>query len=111
MKKEYFIVFIIAGLGFLFGLFSLVNFLSKGKFRKLVKKKITIGATLLALTAVFTTGSLTSCEFLQPRVLYGTPIEVSPEPGDVTPTSMITPEASPTNEATAEPRELYAAPM
>ena len=99
-KKEYLFIFVILGLGLAYGIISFVIFLTRGKWKRPIRKKLSLGAIILGLTTLINTGSVTFANENQPTeskdpavkevkpgdiiLLYGVPIE-TPKPTAIGP--------------------------
>ncbi|MBN2737158.1 MAG: dockerin type I repeat-containing protein [Spirochaetales bacterium] len=122
IKKEYFFVFVIAGLAVVYAILATVNFFTRGKIQRVLKKKLIIGTMLITFTSFMTIGSFAQ-NLSDPTPVYGTPVPVVepvPEYGAVlTPDPMPlygTPPPTPTPvyatpTATIEPQIDYGTPM
>lgn len=82
LKKEYFFIFVIIGLSIVYVLLSLLSFLTRGKWLKITSKKLAVGATIVAFTALLNFGSIA---FSQQATPDPTPIP-TPAYGTMTPT-------------------------
>ena len=57
-RKAIILLFVVIGASILYGLLSFLVFITRGKWGKIVKKKIALGTMILTLTTVLSTGTL-----------------------------------------------------
>ncbi|MBN1697967.1 MAG: hypothetical protein JW881_10675 [Spirochaetales bacterium] len=116
VKKEYLLVFVIAGLAVAYALLSLFNFLTGGRIAKVFNRKLAVGTMIIAMTAIFNAGAFaqtTATDTPTPTPVYGT-LEPTSEP-DATPVVVPVYTTPPPTETEApvpsEPVVVYGAPQ
>ena len=99
-KKEYLFVFIIAGLAIAYAFFSLLVYITKGRWSRAIKKKLTLGAMIITFSAFLSGQTVFAQETPAP-----TPMCYEPT---IAPT--IEPTITPTPEPTLPPPTCYVPP-
>ena len=92
-KKEYFLVFIVIGLGIVYGVLSLLVYITRGKWFKALNSRFRIGAMIVTFTAMLTSGGIAFSQAETPTPtptpVYGTLVpsdEPTPTPFHPPPT-------------------------
>jgi len=83
-KKEYFLVFTLIGLAFVYALLSVLVFVTRGRWGRMFHKKLAVGATIVAFCALLNAGNpvfgQVSEPSLTPTPLYGVVETPTPTP-------------------------------
>ena len=111
-KKEYLFVFVILGLGIAYGVLSLIVFITRGKWFRVLNKRIALGTMVVTFIAMLSSGSIAYSQedptpTPTPTPAYGTPPVVTPSvpPPTIAPYAVTAPT---TPDPTAKPTPTIA---